>query len=222
MPWKPRGRRKTPAREPESYALPNEVQRWFRGHTRLLSILSAVGFLLGLIALFPKKANDFYDEAVGLVERGTLVACEAKSWILRDAALSGTWTNAGCVDCEVPSHYVDLDIDVQWREVEGTISSLGLPTSKIWEYSLLRGNKNQGVVTAEVWDVVDGKQIHFAMLRFESVASNPNQILLKTLSQRGDFFPISTLMWRNASKKTIYESSCKPLEKETQRRKAAE
>lgn len=192
MGWKPLGRRKLPARESEKYSLPNEIVRLLRGRPRLLSALSVIAFLGGLAAVFPKKANDFYDEVAGLSHRAAIVGCEVKSWVLRDAILSGTWTNEGCVDCAVPSYYVDLDIDVQWQEVEGTISSRRLPTAKILEYSLLRGNKAQGVVTAEVWDLISGKQVHFAMLRIESSVDNPNEIVMKTLTQRGDFFPIST------------------------------
>lgn len=188
-----RKKRKPSGQAPALPAASIEVKPWYKKTwpwvTGLALVISWV-LLNGITALsnsekLPSAVSSFYDKLV--------------TWYRTDQYWTGKWTNEGVVDArDQPDIYVDLDLLVQNRAIQGTISSGPQRNSTPLQFVLLEGAVVGDTLDALAFDYFQGIPARIATFKITRVDSDGlSQIKVVTTWQAQPWFPKETVLWRS-------------------------
>lgn len=123
---------------------------------------------------------------------------KASNWYHTDQEWTGAWTNEGSVDArDQPSIYVDLDLLVMDRSVQGIISSGPQRDAIPLEFVLVEGAVVGGTLELVVFDYFQGIQKRIATLKAKRIESRSlDQVEVYTTWQAQPWFPEKTILWR--------------------------
>jgi hypothetical protein len=120
------------------------------------------------------------------------------TWYHTDQDWTGKWTNEGDVDARYqPDIYVDLDLLILDRSVQGTIGTEPQRDAIPLEFVLVEGAVIGDTLDVLAFDYFQGVPKRIATFKISRVESDTSdQIKLVTTWQAQPWFPKQTTLWR--------------------------
>lgn len=121
------------------------------------------------------------------------------TWYHTDQEWTGKWTNEGDIDARFqPDIYVDLDLLVLDRNVQGTIISSWAQRDVIpFQFVLVEGNVIGNTLEVLAFDYFQGIPKCIATFKITRIKSDASdQIKVVTTWQAQPWFPKETTLWR--------------------------
>jgi hypothetical protein len=140
---------------------------------------------LGVLDL-PQKVHSFFESYPKAKQ-------DVATWWNLNTDFTGSWTNEGDVSATEKLKPVALRMRVYGGRVDGEIWSDGL-SETIHTVILLGGSIRYGELDAYAFDIVDGKQVIFALFK---IAKKGDDLMLTTVEQPVGFFPEEAQLFPN-------------------------
>jgi hypothetical protein len=123
---------------------------------------------------------------------------KVSTWYHTDQEWTGKWTNEGEIDARFqPDIYVDLDLLVLDRSVQGTIGSGPQRDAIPLQFVLVEGAVMGGTLEVLAFDYFQGVPKRIATFKITRIESDSlNQIKIVTTWQSQPWFPKETTLWR--------------------------
>jgi hypothetical protein len=170
----------------------SEAKPWYKkAWPWVTGFAVVIGWILlnGVSALsnaekLPSAASRFYDNV--------------STWYRTDQEWTGKWTNEGDIDARhQPDIYVDLDLLVQDRSVQGTIGSGPQRDAIPLQFVLVEGAVIGDALDVLAFDYFQGVPKRIATFKITRIESGGlDQIKVVTTWQAQPWFPKETTLWR--------------------------
>jgi hypothetical protein len=120
------------------------------------------------------------------------------TWYHVDQEWTGKWTNEGDIDARYqPDIYIDLDLLVLDRSVQGKIGSGQQRDAIPYEYVLVEGSVRGDTLDILAFDYFHGIPKRIATFKITRIGSDTSdQIKVVTTWQAQPWFPKETTLWR--------------------------
>jgi len=103
-----------------------------------------------------------------------------------------SWSNEGCADCSLPSHFIDLRLDLIDNCYTGEIISRNLLNDTTFKNAFLQGKRNLTAIKADIFTIKLGERIIWGKVILKK---KDNQLIWKLKKGSKEFFPNKTTMF---------------------------